>query len=855
MALRLRILLWVSSLFLFTIFCIFIISHFEINYNLNKEENTLIAEVKRFDTINFDNIKKSLSISFNDQAEKLYHTYDSMRNSSQWRQRFLPTPYVLRTNSWGSSGALLATYPWLDFVNIEVNQKPSAYIKQSSPFLRKYVKIPIAEDLVLFTTKLDDGSMGICVGVPFWSNKSMLKYINDKVLPEFVLADKTDQWLLFEAKSLLTIDPSTLTIENNKIYTHLFDQAITIHSNEEFTFLINSLKTMLSVTIKKLNEHPELLTTLADTSKRDLFIKSSLEKIKPNLSYQRNYCVGPLCNYETMLSESNWSTRRNFEHRITQKKLIWEMCMLIRTGAFDFTPFTDKSPIGIVTALDLTYGSEPNFYDHVTEGVFTSDVFLKEPLTVPMECTLEVKNAAYDRFILFGGKDNGKATSCINKNLKIFYDEKLKEPYLTSTHFITYLDSTMKTPNTSAITLGVSLDPILINLALVSPDEVVFIYKDKDMRLYKTNGEIYTISKDSQDYDQTLLLTQNEGTIEGKDGHKLFFKRLGNITETDGTIVLIEKQESRSDIIKAINDHVNALSKKVTIHSAILITLALIIMIVILNKVLNAITKPINELALLTGKISERSLSDIRIDQTVMNRKDEIGTLYTSFSAMIKSMQEGNKVRGLLDKVVSKQIAAKIVKEGIKLGGEIRNITVMFCDIRNFTAITEKMNPQDVIIMLNECLTLLSAVIDDFEGVIDKYEGDKIMTLFGAPLDNEFHELQAVLCAIEMQQALFLWNETRARSGFCKLEVGIGLHTGEAVAGNVGAENHLSYTVLGHIVNLSARLCDSAAAREILVTKETLEGIKDHVEFRENPPRQFKGISSPIVTYSILRKK
>jgi adenylate cyclase len=157
--------------------------------------------------------------------------------------------------------------------------------------------------------------------------------------------------------------------------------------------------------------------------------------------------------------------------------------------------------------------------------------------------------------------------------------------------------------------------------------------------------------------------------------------------------------------------------------------------------------------------------------------------------------------------------------------------------------------------MLNECLTLLSAVIDDFEGVIDKYEGDKIMTLFGAPLDNEFHELQAVLCAIEMQRALFLWNETRTRSGFCKLEVGIGMHTGEAVAGNVGAENHLSYTVLGHIVNLSARLCDSASAREILVTKETLEGIKDHVIYTENPPRTFKGISNPIVTYSILRKK
>ena len=151
--------------------------------------------------------------------------------------------------------------------------------------------------------------------------------------------------------------------------------------------------------------------------------------------------------------------------------------------------------------------------------------------------------------------------------------------------------------------------------------------------------------------------------------------------------------------------------------------------------------------------------------------------------------------------------------------------------------------------------TLLSAVIDDFEGVIDKYEGDNIMTLFGAPVDCPDHSLQAVLCAIEMQKTISIWNAERHKKGLVSLEIGIGIHTGEVVAGNVGADNHLSYTVLGNIVNLSARLCDVAKGKEILITEKTLENIKGVIKYSENPPTQFKGISIPIVTYSVHGRK
>ena len=106
-----------------------------------------------------------------------------------------------------------------------------------------------------------------------------------------------------------------------------------------------------------------------------------------------------------------------------------------------------------------------------------------------------------------------------------------------------------------------------------------------------------------------------------------------------------------------------------------------------------------------------------------------------------------------------------------------------------------------------------------------------------------------------MQKTISIWNAEREKNGLITLEIGIGIHSGEVVAGNVGAANHLSYTVLGNIVNLSARLCDEAKPREILTTEQTIENIKSLITYTKNSPKNFKGISNPIITYSIHGKK
>ncbi|MCH9617725.1 MAG: hypothetical protein SP4CHLAM5_10280 [Chlamydiia bacterium] len=855
MPLRIRILLWVSTLFLATIFFIFVISDYEISSSLATERSSLIKEVKEVDKKNERNILKFLGININNDAQKMYDVYESLRVSSQWREKFLPDAYNIRTKSWGSSAAVLATYSWLDMVNVEVNGETTAYIRQAAPFLRKYLKVPISENITLYVTQTEDGLLTAHVAVPFWRNKALAKYIDNTKYPDYFLTKGPNQWLLYEADELLKIDTSSLTIKDDEISTHLFDESVTIHSENEYYFLLDTVKTMIDVTKNALKKNPSLLNILRNQKKHQPYLQKKIARIKKSINYQRKYCEGPLCMSTSSYKDPPWATRRNFEHKLEQKKLIWELSMLTRTGMWNFSPFSKGAPQGIVTELEPTTTTHPDFFKYVSEGFYREDVFLNKKINVKRRCKLTVGDNQYDQKVIFKGITGGKAQSCRNCCLDILYTDDLKEPYITNTNYITYQKPPMLKANIAAITFGIALDPLLINLALVSPNDVAFIFNNKNIRLYTTSGEIIDITDDHSDENRQRLISEDQGSLIDKNGNKIFFTYLTNLTDNDDHIVLIEKQESRTAIIDKINKHIKSLSHRVILHSSVLIILSLIVIMIILNKVIRHITKPINSLARLTRDVTSRKLDSIEISEKHSQRKDEIGTLYTSFAEMITAMKEGNKVRGLLDKVVSKQVAAKIVKEGIKLGGEKRNLTVMFCDIRNFTSITEKMDPVDVLIMLNECLTLLSGIIDDFEGVIDKYEGDKIMTLFGAPLDNPNHSLQAVLCSIEMQKALAVWNDHREKNGFCTLEVGIGIHSGVAVAGNVGAENHLSYTVLGHFVNVAARLCDAAKGREILISKETLDASQDHVEADENPPKHFKGITDPITTYSVTGKK
>lgn len=271
----------------------------------------------------------------------------------------------------------------------------------------------------------------------------------------------------------------------------------------------------------------------------------------------------------------------------------------------------------------------------------------------------------------------------------------------------------------------------------------------------------------------------------------------------------------------------------------------------LLGRLSKKITYPIQLLAEASEKIGEGHFENLDLPP-VEKRKDEIAILVHSFRNMISGLQDREKVRGVLNKVVSKEIAVELLKGGVDLTGEERVVTVLFSDIRGFTHLSEKLPPQEVIALLNDYMTEQCHVIDSTGGVVDKFVGDEIMALYGAPFLLQDHAVKAVEASLEMLGKLRLWNERQAKEGRVTFEIGIGIHTGEVYSGNMGSHNRLNYTVIGANVNLAARLCSAAKPMQIIVSEETWKRTSEHFKFQQLAPLSLKGVAKPVIAYEVL---
>ncbi|NOY66484.1 MAG: HAMP domain-containing protein [Gammaproteobacteria bacterium] len=214
------------------------------------------------------------------------------------------------------------------------------------------------------------------------------------------------------------------------------------------------------------------------------------------------------------------------------------------------------------------------------------------------------------------------------------------------------------------------------------------------------------------------------------------------------------------------------------------------------------VTRPVQILARHAHKIEEGDYTHY----VAIKQKDELGELAESFNYMVKGLAERDRVRNLLGKVVSPAIAEELLSKEIKLGGEEREVTILFSDIRNFTTLSERQSPQRLLTLLNTYLTKIGEVVEANGGVVDKYIGDALMALFGAPLNHDDDATRAVNTAMGMHKTLGGLNVDFEQQGLPKLNIGIGINTSVVVVGNMGSNTRLNYTVIGDGVNLASRL-------------------------------------------------
>jgi len=255
---------------------------------------------------------------------------------------------------------------------------------------------------------------------------------------------------------------------------------------------------------------------------------------------------------------------------------------------------------------------------------------------------------------------------------------------------------------------------------------------------------------------------------------------------------------------------------------------------------------PIAELTRATRAVRDGHL-ETHID---VRSHDEIGELAESFNEMTRGLQQRDAYRGILGKVSDETVAQAMISGDLdlELGGELKTVSVLFCDIRGFTGQTEHMHPTEVIGLLNEHMTAMTTIVARHYGVVDKFVGDEIMSVFGALKSYGNDAAHALACAFEMMME----RDRRNRDARHPIEIGIGIATGEAVAGCMGSVDRLNYTVIGARVNLASRLCSEAGPMEVIIDDETLSRIEtDGIESDAIEGLRLKGFSADVSAYRV----
>ena len=263
------------------------------------------------------------------------------------------------------------------------------------------------------------------------------------------------------------------------------------------------------------------------------------------------------------------------------------------------------------------------------------------------------------------------------------------------------------------------------------------------------------------------------------------------------------------------------------------------------------LSRPIFRLVQATGAIAA---GNFNITLPVASR-DELGVLTDSFNRMARSLREKEMIKRAFTRYVAREVVEEILKnpENMALTGERREVTVLFCDVRGFTPLSERLSPEEVVLLLNDFYNLMIETTFKHDGTLDKFLGDAVMAVFGAPLAHPDHSARAIRTALAMQEGIVGLNERRARDGKEPIAVGIGVSAGEAVAGTVGTEDRMEYTVIGDSVNLAARLESNAKPGQILISHRTYERVRDLVDARPLGRIRVKGKEEEVEVYEVLR--
>lgn len=837
MKLRYRIFLWVGALFILSLLGGLIVRQILVSYDLNLAEEGIKKQIQDTAARERKDILDYLYRNIAEVEGQILTIFVRLNEVSWLRERYEPSDANYATNEWNSAASLLSMFPWLDLVQITIRDKLAALIMVRPPELRSYIRIPIDDILSIIVEKQGEGKYRINIGVPYWNTEESIKEKLGKYASGFETYVDKLYWLMFSLEQLQTMDPAKLVAKVLEYSVPSVDIYGIKGGKEEFEDIIEATKASIGLVKERLKQYPEMIKELSAEETANQWVA---EKLKGHDDILENKCTNNLCLKLSDEQKSLYFEQMNkWNQRDEQNLLILALSTVTGGGLWNYDPLDSAAPLGICSFLREDKISFSKRTPYAGYGFYSKDTFHLKPLDVKPKCKFLSSGERY--------------STCISEQSEMIVPTDQDGIYITNTMAFGNEKNLESKEILGTVTVGVNINPILQELALASSVNIFLMTRENQLLMFGPKGEVTPIPIEEQKQVAQVLL-QKKGQILHPSGQEYFVFHLTSLYDDKGQIFVVEKKENEDFLIQQLRSHTHTLILDIAYQQLFVVVIVLILAFIILNYVLKKVTNPIDELVGATKNVSLGKLDLVHLSPTSKARTDEIGILCNAFEKMVAEMKKGEEVRGILNKVVSKEIAEKIIKEGVALGGEMRNVTVLFSDIRNFTSLSEKLSPPDVLEMLNGCLTVLSRVVDESKGVIDKYVGDEIMALFGAPVDIENQSLQAILCGKAMIKALEEWNIERVKANQIPLKIGIGIHTGPVIAGNIGAEMHRNYTILGHNVNLAARLCAHAGPMELLITEQTLNapGVRENIQVESLPPVQLKGITNPVPIFKVI---
>jgi class 3 adenylate cyclase len=292
-----------------------------------------------------------------------------------------------------------------------------------------------------------------------------------------------------------------------------------------------------------------------------------------------------------------------------------------------------------------------------------------------------------------------------------------------------------------------------------------------------------------------------------------------------------------------------------------LVTIIILFMMITLKDFLTVkIISPLEAIASANRRLNQNDSSAKQVDlqeeapteiKGIVSSRSQM--LDTIFKLSDERLRLVNFIRDTFGRYLSKKVVDEILESpnGQEIGGHRKTVTIMMSDLRGFTSLSETSDPEDMVRLLNRYLERMSKVIMEYDGMIDEFIGDAILTVFGVPEEHDDDPLRAVACALAMQNTLMELNDEFRLEGYPALEMGIGINTGSVIVGNIGSEIRMKYGIVGATVNMASRIESNTIGGQVLVGESTYNLVKELVTV--DPPQtiMMKGLKKPLVMYPV----